>query len=152
MFLIISLAAAALLSFGTAYYLLTTRWDTMPAPLPPSAKLEHKAARSLSNLNSTANSTNTAERFLSYLLHSGFHNQRIAFENALVLARLLNRTLLVTPSVYRQNPLLRLHEITPTTTSSTVPTSPISSPSLVNATLGRPSPGTGSSITSYSPA
>ncbi|KAI0793157.1 hypothetical protein BC629DRAFT_352373 [Irpex lacteus] len=29
---------------------------------------------------------------------SGFHNQRIAFENALVLARLLNRTLLVPPA------------------------------------------------------
>jgi hypothetical protein len=34
---------------------------------------------------------------LSYLPHSGFHNQRIALENALVLARLLNRTLLVPP-------------------------------------------------------
>jgi len=37
------------------------------------------------------------EKFLSYLPHSGFHNQRIALENALVLARLLNRTLLVPP-------------------------------------------------------
>ena len=37
------------------------------------------------------------ERLLSYLPHSGFHNQRIALENALVLARLLNRTLLVPP-------------------------------------------------------
>ena len=34
---------------------------------------------------------------MSYLPHSGFHNQRIALENALVLARLLNRTLLVPP-------------------------------------------------------
>ena len=37
------------------------------------------------------------EKLLSYLPHSGFHNQRIALENALVLARLLNRTLLVPP-------------------------------------------------------
>jgi len=37
------------------------------------------------------------EKFLSYLPHSGFHNQRIALENALVLSRLLNRTLLVPP-------------------------------------------------------
>ncbi len=36
-------------------------------------------------------------RFLAYLPHSGFHNQRIALENALVLARLLNRTLLLPP-------------------------------------------------------
>ena len=41
--------------------------------------------------------TQPEERFLSYLPHSGFHNQRIALENALVLARLLNRTLLVPP-------------------------------------------------------
>ena len=37
------------------------------------------------------------EKLLSYLPHSGFHNQRIALENALVLAHLLNRTLLVPP-------------------------------------------------------
>jgi len=37
------------------------------------------------------------ENLLSYLPHSGFHNQRIALENALVLARLINRTLLVPP-------------------------------------------------------
>ena len=36
-------------------------------------------------------------KFLAYLPHSGFHNQRIALENALVLARLLNRTLLLPP-------------------------------------------------------
>src|SRR5712671_3500841 len=38
------------------------------------------------------------ERYLAYLPHSGFHNQRIALENALVLARILNRTLLVPPA------------------------------------------------------
>jgi hypothetical protein len=40
---------------------------------------------------------NSGERFLAYLPHSGFHNQRIALENALTLARILNRTLLVPP-------------------------------------------------------
>lgn len=34
-------------------------------------------------------------RYLSYLPHSGFHNQRIEFQNGLLLAQLLNRTLLV---------------------------------------------------------
>ncbi|KAM0750405.1 hypothetical protein T439DRAFT_381098 [Meredithblackwellia eburnea MCA 4105] len=34
-------------------------------------------------------------RYLSYLPHSGYHNQRISLENALVLSKLLNRTLLV---------------------------------------------------------
>ncbi|KAI9255559.1 hypothetical protein BY458DRAFT_519981 [Sporodiniella umbellata] len=37
------------------------------------------------------------ERYLSYLPHSGFHNQRIELENALLLASYLNRTLLVPP-------------------------------------------------------
>ncbi|KAF9577253.1 hypothetical protein BGW38_007660, partial [Lunasporangiospora selenospora] len=38
-----------------------------------------------------------AERYLAYLPHSGFHNQRITLENALLLAKYLNRTLLVPP-------------------------------------------------------
>ncbi|MBW0467177.1 hypothetical protein O181_006892 [Austropuccinia psidii MF-1] len=39
--------------------------------------------------------SNGAGRYLSYLPHSGFHNQRIALENALSLAKVLNRTLLM---------------------------------------------------------
>ncbi|KAL1915068.1 uncharacterized protein VTP21DRAFT_7773 [Calcarisporiella thermophila] len=35
------------------------------------------------------------EKFIAYLPHSGFHNQRIELENALLLAAMLNRTLLV---------------------------------------------------------
>ncbi|KAG0282026.1 hypothetical protein BGZ96_000900 [Linnemannia gamsii] len=38
-----------------------------------------------------------SERYLAYLPHSGFHNQRITLENALLLANYLNRTLLVPP-------------------------------------------------------
>ena len=52
---------------------------------------------SQSSLTQAYPQTQPAEKFLSYLPHSGFHNQRIALENALVLARLLNRTLLVPP-------------------------------------------------------
>jgi hypothetical protein len=44
-------------------------------------------------------------RFLSYLPHSGLHNQRIALENALVLAALLNRTLVVPPARLGSAPL-----------------------------------------------
>ncbi|ORX90576.1 hypothetical protein K493DRAFT_317862 [Basidiobolus meristosporus CBS 931.73] len=42
------------------------------------------------------------ERYLAYLPHSGFHNQRIALENAILLAKYLNRTLLI-PPVYLGN-------------------------------------------------
>ncbi|CAG8639441.1 6075_t:CDS:1, partial [Dentiscutata heterogama] len=37
------------------------------------------------------------EKFLAYFPHSGYHNQRMALENALLLAKLLNRTLLLPP-------------------------------------------------------
>lgn len=37
------------------------------------------------------------ERYLAWLPHSGFHNQRVSLENALILARLLNRTLIIPP-------------------------------------------------------
>lgn len=38
-----------------------------------------------------------SERFLSYMPHSGYHNQRIELSNALSLAKMLNRTLLLPP-------------------------------------------------------
>jgi hypothetical protein len=38
-----------------------------------------------------------SERYLAYFTHSGYHSQRIALENALTLAKLLNRTLLLPP-------------------------------------------------------
>ncbi|KAF8978822.1 hypothetical protein BGZ46_006114 [Entomortierella lignicola] len=37
------------------------------------------------------------ERFLGYLPHSGFHNQRMSLESAIQLAAILNRTLLLPP-------------------------------------------------------
>ncbi|CAG8485611.1 11657_t:CDS:2 [Funneliformis caledonium] len=39
------------------------------------------------------------EKFLAYFTHSGYHNQRIALENALLLSKLLNRTLLMPPAL-----------------------------------------------------
>lgn len=47
----------------------------------------------------------TQEKFLTYLPHSGFHNQRIELENALLLANYLNRTLLI-PPVYLSSPAM----------------------------------------------
>ncbi|KAI8990116.1 GDP-fucose protein O-fucosyltransferase-domain-containing protein [Pilobolus umbonatus] len=43
------------------------------------------------------------EHFITYLPHSGFHNQRIELENAFLLAHYLNRTLLL-PPVFLGNP------------------------------------------------
>ncbi|KAG2015842.1 hypothetical protein CC2G_009073 [Coprinopsis cinerea AmutBmut pab1-1] len=59
-------------------------------------------ARAPSDLADTADGLSNVlpmamDRLLTYLPHSGFHNQRIAFENAVVLAQLLNRTLLAPP-------------------------------------------------------
>lgn len=37
------------------------------------------------------------QKYITWLPHSGFHNQRVSFENALILARMLNRTLIIPP-------------------------------------------------------
>ncbi|KAG8819145.1 hypothetical protein FRC17_010591, partial [Serendipita sp. 399] len=44
-------------------------------------------------------------RFLAYLPHSGFHNQRIELENAIVLSLLLNRTLVLPLARLGSHPL-----------------------------------------------
>ncbi|KAJ7594661.1 hypothetical protein C8J56DRAFT_1122814 [Mycena floridula] len=75
---------ACISCFGAAYYLFTTRWDAAVIQPRPQAHNPFQVAT-------------TDDRYLAYLPHSGFHNQRIAFENALVLARLTNRTLIVPP-------------------------------------------------------
>ena len=43
--------------------------------------------------------------YLTYLPHSGFHNQRVSLENAFVLAALLNRTLIVPPARLSSKPI-----------------------------------------------
>ncbi|KAG8812743.1 hypothetical protein FRC17_001846 [Serendipita sp. 399] len=44
-------------------------------------------------------------RFLAYLPHSGFHNQRIELENAIILSLLLNRTLVLPLARLGSHPL-----------------------------------------------
>ena len=108
-FLVFLLVVATIVSFGTAYYLFTTRWEhDLPATtkfLPDDHYLSeaHGTTSSSSSIpipntiSSVDEKDSSSEKFLSYLPHSGFHNQRIAFENALVLARITNRTLLMPP-------------------------------------------------------
>ncbi|CAA7259179.1 unnamed protein product [Cyclocybe aegerita] len=86
--LLLLLTFACITSFASAYYLFTTRWEARKVPRP------WLQADTISQANA---STSTDEKFLAYLPHSGFHNQRIAFENALLLAYALRRTLLVPP-------------------------------------------------------
>ncbi|KAF5345365.1 hypothetical protein D9758_008502 [Tetrapyrgos nigripes] len=97
--IVILLAFACLTCFGAAYYLFTTRWDSaslasgsQPANTSILQVLELDDARSKCPL------VNPDTKFLAYLPHSGFHNQRIALENALTLSHMLNRTLLVPPA------------------------------------------------------
>jgi len=52
---------------------------------------------------STPFSAEPTALYLTYLPHSGFHNQRISLENAFVLAALLNRTLIVPPARLSSN-------------------------------------------------
>lgn len=120
LFLVFLLALACLACFGSAYYLFTTRWDAAftksrhPTDLYTEAgmfnstldrPLLHELFPSQSSDASSNLSISLQEQFLAYLPHSGFHNQRIAFESALILARLLNRTLIVPPVRLGNKPL-----------------------------------------------
>ncbi|KJA20793.1 hypothetical protein HYPSUDRAFT_68331 [Hypholoma sublateritium FD-334 SS-4] len=94
MFLLVLLALCCLTCFSIAYYLFSTRWairvenqSSFPANLNAQANVSEEPACTF----------NTSGKYLAYLPHSGFHNQRIAFENALLLAHALHRTLLVPP-------------------------------------------------------
>ncbi|PSS38139.1 hypothetical protein PHLCEN_2v46 [Hermanssonia centrifuga] len=117
--LVMFLICATVACFATAYYLFTTRWDTASPPHsrsgifssndidlhpPPQVIVDFNVDFNLDSPDGggsrsliSSGFVDPEERFLAYLPHSGFHNQRIAFENALVLSRLLNRTLLVPP-------------------------------------------------------
>ncbi|KAL1715867.1 hypothetical protein EV715DRAFT_255803 [Schizophyllum commune] len=96
--LIVLLAIACLGSFGAAYYLFSTRWAAPPPRSPSALAPADAAAQVIAYTTPSPLTREPGEKYLSYLPHSGFHNQRIAFENALVLARLLNRTLLAPPA------------------------------------------------------
>ncbi|KAJ7718006.1 hypothetical protein DFH07DRAFT_860711 [Mycena maculata] len=103
--LVVLLSLACLASFGFAYYLFTTRWDPMMTP-----DLHHPADESIQVIpfNSFERSPReylSSEKYISYLPHSGLHNQRIALENAIVLGALTNRTVLVPPIRLGNKPL-----------------------------------------------
>ncbi|CAE6419484.1 unnamed protein product [Rhizoctonia solani] len=61
--------------------------------------------------------TRSTRRFIAYLPHSGFNNQRIALENAMMLAYMLNCTLIApparlgTPLPYRPSRTLEQHHL-----------------------------------------
>lgn len=90
-FLVMLLAASCLTCFGYAYYLFSTRWAVRPIDL------SLVPADSIAQATGSEHPLDHPKKYLSYLPHSGFHNQRIAFENALVLAYALRRILLVPP-------------------------------------------------------
>ncbi|RGB37636.1 hypothetical protein C1646_780712 [Rhizophagus diaphanus] len=52
------------------------------------------------NNNNNNNNYDENEKFLTYLPHSQFHNQLIELKNAIVLAYLTNRTLIIPPIVH----------------------------------------------------
>jgi hypothetical protein len=95
---LILLALASISSFGTAYYLFTTRWELQVISVSPVIANSNTQANAFKFPKDTTKPRVVEHiSYLSYLPHSGFHNQRIAFENALLLAYLLHRTLLVPP-------------------------------------------------------
>ncbi|KAJ6558502.1 hypothetical protein DFH09DRAFT_1163020 [Mycena vulgaris] len=100
---VVLLALACLASFGFAYYLFTTRWDATMPHTPPDPNTEIQVIPF--NPFEVSRQFHSSEKFLSYLPHSGLHNQRIALENAIVLGALTNRTVLVPPIRLGSKPL-----------------------------------------------
>ncbi|OCB90219.1 hypothetical protein A7U60_g2590 [Sanghuangporus baumii] len=99
---IVLLVLAIAFCFGSAVYLFNKGW-VAHSHRPQSIKSNNSSSEPLSvkvvefDRESGNAATDNVTKYLSYLPHSGFHNQRIAFENALIMARILNRTLLVPP-------------------------------------------------------
>lgn len=101
---------------GFAYYLFHAGWTTRAPSLEVSPDFSQRAQVVEFERDFTSASLVPSARYLSYLPHSGFHNQRIALENALIMARLLNRTLLVPPirlgkGILTYYPFDHLHEL-----------------------------------------
>ncbi|CAJ0649887.1 16607_t:CDS:2 [Entrophospora sp. SA101] len=59
-------------------------------------KINYRGVKALKEREYTINPD---EKFLAYYTHSGYHNQRVGLENALLLAKILNRTLLMPPAL-----------------------------------------------------
>jgi hypothetical protein len=91
--LIAILAFTSVTCFFFTHHLFTARFAPYTHPHP------HPADALLKSIPPTSDT-----RYLSYNPHSGLHNQRIALENAIVLAQQLNRTLLV-PFLYLGKPI-----------------------------------------------
>ncbi|KAG0152408.1 hypothetical protein CROQUDRAFT_649801 [Cronartium quercuum f. sp. fusiforme G11] len=99
----ISKLVPCLLIFSLAFILFRPSIRPPPASLLPSAVLisPHLTNQSTIELDPfplpRPKPFIRPARYLSYLPHSGYHNQRISLENALTLAHALNRTLLLPP-------------------------------------------------------
>ncbi|KAL0579755.1 hypothetical protein V5O48_002249 [Marasmius crinis-equi] len=95
--LLLLLASGCVVSFGLAYYLFTTRWANSNQPSRLKFADDETQVVQVEAPQTACPSIAPGEKFLAYHTHSGFHNQRIALENALTLSHLLNRTLVIPP-------------------------------------------------------
>ncbi|CAB5101494.1 unnamed protein product [Rhizophagus irregularis] len=59
-----------------------------------------------SNSHSCLGPESNEERYMTYLPHSGFHNQRNMLENAVFLSWVLNRTLIMAPIIFTKKTII----------------------------------------------
>ena len=95
--LVIVLLVVSITSLYAACLLFMFTWPENSWRSRPLDSLSSRDQQIFHTVSSSAGFSAVSTSYLSYLPHSGFHNQRIALENALVLAQLLNRTLLLPP-------------------------------------------------------
>ncbi|KAF6760104.1 GDP-fucose protein O-fucosyltransferase-domain-containing protein [Ephemerocybe angulata] len=100
------LSISCLTCFAFAYYLFTSRWELISWDKHADLRVDrHPQATAPRPHNTTPPGLLPGHKYLAYLPHSGFNNQRIALENAMTLARLLNRSLLVPPVRFGAKPI-----------------------------------------------
>lgn len=96
--LVFLLVLACLFCFGAAWHLYSTRWGARYVDLVPRfADQPQVRVLPFGHDDVSLSGLDVHEKYMTYLPHSGFHNQRIALENALVLSIILNRTLIIPP-------------------------------------------------------
>lgn len=104
--LVFLLMLACLFCFGAAWRLYSTRWDARYVDsVPPFTDQPQVPVFPFGHDNVSISGLDVNEKYMTYLPHSGFHNQRIALENAIVLSTLLNRTLIMPPIRLGKKPI-----------------------------------------------
>ncbi|RIA95679.1 hypothetical protein C1645_757003 [Glomus cerebriforme] len=96
-FLFKTLFPIIVLTLFLTFYTFSTEILIITAPTPSTTTTTTNNNTISDSINITFPSDSNEEKFLTYLPHSGFHNQHGALMNSIMMAYLTNRTLILPP-------------------------------------------------------